>query len=79
MLNVKIDKENSNPTIQASGNLPELLNDIAVMIRALHTQFQAADSATAHYFRTGLINMTNDPNSPMWKALGNQTGIAFRK
>ena len=79
MLKVEINKENGNPVVQASGNIMEILNDIAVMTSALYTQFQAADPNTAHYFRTGFINMTNDPDSPMWKALGNQTGIAYRK
>lgn len=79
MLNVDINKDKGSPIIHASGNLMEILNDIAVMTSALYTQFQAADPTTAQYFRTGFINMTNDPDSPMWKALGNQTGIAYRK
>lgn len=79
MLKIDINKDNGNPVIHASGNIMEILNDIAVMTNTLYTQFQAADTTTAQYFRTGFINMTNDPDSPMWKALGNQTGIVFRK
>ena len=79
MLKVDIDKDNGSPVIHASGSIMEILNDIAVMTSALYTQFQAADPKTAHYFRTSFINMTNAPDSPMWKALGNQTGIAYKQ
>ena len=79
MLKVDISKDGGKPVVHASGNLLEILNDIAVMTSGLYTQFQAADPNTAHYFRTGFINMTNDPDSPMWKALGNQIGIAYLK
>ena len=79
MLKVDINKNEGKPTIHASGNIPEMLNDIAILISALYTQFQAADPVTAHLFRAGFTKMTNDPDGPMWKALGNQTGIAYRK
>ena len=79
MLKVDINKNEGKPTIQASGNIPEMLNDIAVLVSAMYTQFNAADPVTAHLFRSGLTKMTNDPDSPMWKALGDQTGIAYRK
>ena len=57
MLKVDINKDGSKPVVHASGNLMEILNDIAVMTSALYTQFQAADPNTAKLSRSyGLLN-----------------------
>ena len=44
MLKVDINKDGSKPVVHASGNIMEILNDIAIMTSALYTQFQAADA-----------------------------------
>ena len=79
MITAEISKDNPQQYIQASGNIPELMKDLAVLICGLYTQFQNADPNTAALFRTGVENMIKDPNGPAWSTQGNQTGIIFRK
>ena len=79
MIKAYISKENPQQNVQASGNIPELMNDIAFLINGIYTQFQNADPNTAKLFRTGIENMIKDPNGPAWGTPGYQTGIVFRK
>lgn len=79
MIKAEINKENPQQNVQASGNVPELMKDIAILISGIYTQFQNADPKTAKLFRMGIENMVNDPNGPVWNATGNQTGIIFKK
>ena len=79
MIKAEISKDNPQQKVQASGNVPELMNDIAILINGIYTQFQNADPTTAALFRAGVENMIKDPNGPAWGTLGNQTGIIFRK
>lgn len=72
-------KKNAQATITATGSIPELLTDMAVLISGIYTQFKNTSPAAATLFRSGLENMIKDPNGPAWKALGNQTGIIFRQ
>ena len=79
MIRAEISQDNPQQNIQASGSVPDLMKDIAVLINGLYTQFQNADPMTAKLFRIGIENMVNDPNGPVWGSAGNQTGIIFRK
>ena len=83
MLNVEIKRGNSteqgSATITAVGGVPELLNDIAVLVSSIYNQFNAASPDSAALFHDGLKNMANDPNSPLWKPVNGQTGIIFPK
>lgn len=79
MIKAEISKDNPQQNIQASGSVPDLMKDIAVLINGLYAQFQNADPMTAKLFRMGIENMVNDPNGPVWSPTGNQTGIIFRK
>lgn len=79
MIKAEISKENKQQLIRASGNVGELMNDIAVLVNGIYTQLRSADTASALMFRTGMINMLSDRNSPVWQPMGNQTGIVFQK
>lgn len=79
MIKANISKENKNQQIVAEGNVLELVNDLAVLISSIHTQFQNVDPATAWMFRVGLQAVVKDPNGPCWKAVDGQTGIVFPK
>lgn len=79
MIKADISKNNPQQNIQASGNIPELLSDLALLVNGIYTQFQNADPNTAALFRMGVENMIKDPNGPAWGNPGNQTGIVFRK
>lgn len=79
MIKADISKDNKQQLMQASGNVPEILNDIAILVNGIYTQFKNADPITAKLFRMGIENIVKDPNGPMWGTLGNQTGIVFRK
>ena len=65
--------------ITAEGGVPELLNDVALLIGGIYTQFKAADPVTAEMFRIGVTNMVIDGRGALWNAVGNQTGIIIRK
>lgn len=74
-----IIQQNERSTVEASGAIPELLTDIAVLVNAIYTQFSNADPATAEMFRTGLIGFISDKESNVWKPMAGQTGIIFPK
>ena len=78
MIKAEINKENKNQTITAKGNVPEIVNDVAVLINSLYTQFQAVDQVSAAVFRQGLEKLFI-PDSRLWNTNGNQTGIAFTR
>ena len=79
MIKVNISKENKQQDITAAGSVPEILTDVAMLISSIYTQFKNVDPDTAEKFRSGLVNMVQDPNGPAWKAWGNQTGIIFQR
>ena len=79
MIKANISKENATQSIAAEGNVMELVNDVTVLISAIHTQFQNMDPATAWMFRVGLQAVVRDPNGPCWKAVDGHTGIIFPK
>ena len=79
MLDVKIGKGLQKQTIIASGSIPELLGDLAVIVSGIHTQFQNADPTAAVMFRQALQAMVADQDGPCWQAMNNQTGIIFQK
>ena len=79
MLDVKIGKRFPKQTITAAGSIPELMNDLAILLSGIHTQFQNADPATALMFRQGVQAMVRDTNGPCWQPANNQTGIIFQK
>lgn len=78
MIRANISKENTKQIIEATGSIPELLNDVAVLLSGIYNQFNAVSPAAAKLFKTGIENMVKDPNSVVWQAGGNQTGIAFQ-
>lgn len=79
MIKATISRQNETQVITAEGNVMELVNDVTVLISAIHTQFQNMDPATAWMFRVGLQAVVRDPNGPCWKAADGQTGIIFPK
>ena len=79
MIKANLSKENTQQDIVAAGSVQEILTDVALLIGSIYTQFKNADPMTATLFRTGIVNMAQDPDGPMWKAMGNQTGIIFRQ
>lgn len=83
MLKVDIKKgtpeEKGRANIEANGSIPELLNDVAVLVSSVYNQFKAASPSAAVLFRRGLENMVKDPNSPMWTAVEGQSGIIIPK
>ena len=76
MLNVRIKKDEKT-VIEATGNVPELMADVAVLVSGIYNQFLVASPDTAEMFRTGMINLTNDENGPMWRPVDGQKGIIF--
>ena len=78
MIKVNISRENEKQVIEAKGDIPELLTDLALQISGIYNQFQSADPDTAAAFRQGLQGMVADPDGPCWKVLGNITGIIFQ-
>ena len=79
MIKANISKGNATQVVNAEGNVMELVNDVTVLINAIHTQFQNMDPATAWMFRVGLQAVVRDTNGPCWKAVDGQTGIIFPK
>lgn len=79
MLKVDISRENKQQTVQAAGSIPEVMNDVAVLLSSIYNQFNAVSPAAAKLFRKGIENMLRDPKGEVWKAAGSQTGIIFRK
>ena len=73
------EQEKGCATITAVGGVPELLNDVAVLISGIYNQFNAVSPASAALFRTGIENMAKDTNSPLWQAVDGQTGIVLPK
>lgn len=78
MLKTDINKENKRQIIEASGSIPELMNDVAVVLSGIYNQFNAVSPAAAKHFKQGIENMVKDPNGAVWKSITKQTGIAFR-
>ena len=78
MIKANINKVNKQQTIEATGSIPELMNDVAVLLSGIHSQFNAVSPAAAKLFKQGIENMVKDPKGAMWQAGGNQTGIAFQ-
>lgn len=78
MIQATISKKNNQQTITAVGDVPELMNDLAILVNGLYSQLMAANPATGIQFRFGLIGMLSDIESPVWKPMGNQTGITFQ-
>lgn len=79
MIKAIISKENEKVTIEAEGNVGELLNDTAILVNAVYTQLKNADPVSALMFRQGLKGMVDDPGSPLWQAMDGQVGIIFPK
>lgn len=79
MLKANISKENKQQTVQAAGSIPEVMNDVAVLLSSIYNQFNAISPAAAKLFRKGMENMLRDPKGEVWKAAGNQTGVIFRR
>ena len=79
MIQANISKENKQQTITATGSVPELLGNIAVLIGGIYTQFKNTSPGTALLFRQGVMNMVNDPNAPVWQTQSGQIGIVFQK
>ncbi len=77
MIRANISRENKQQIIVATGSIPEMVNDVAVLLNGIYNQFNAASPAAAKLFRKGVEDMVKDPNGTIWKAAGNQTGIAF--
>ena len=79
MIQANIAKENEKQIVHASGDIPELLTDIIVLVSGIYTQLKSASPETAEQFRSAVTKVAQDQNSPMWKAIDGQTGIVFRK
>lgn len=77
MIKANISKENATQVVTAEGNVMELVNDVTLLISAIHTQFQNMDPTTAWMFRVGLQAVVRDTTGPCWKAADGQTGIIF--
>lgn len=78
MLKTNINKNNEKQIIEASGSIPELLNDLAVVLSGIYNQFKAVSPSAAVLFKRGVERMIKDPNGKVWNAGNGQTGIAFR-
>lgn len=78
MLKAKICRDEKT-VIEATGSVTELMADVAVLVSGIYNQFLAASPDTAAMFRTGLTNLANDGNGPMWRPVDGQTGIVFPK
>lgn len=78
MLKAKVCKDEKT-VVEASGSVPELLNDIAVLVSSIYNQLGAAGPYPAMAFRTGLTNLVKDEGSPMWRPVEGQSGIIFPK
>ena len=78
MIQATISKKNNQQTITAVGDVPELMNDLAILVNGLYSQLMAANPAEAAKFRFGMIGMLSAIDSPVWKPMGNQTGITFQ-
>ena len=79
MIKANINKDNKMHIIDTSGDVSDLMGDIAILVSGIYTQLRNSDPAAALMFRTGLQNMAADLKGPMWQSLGNQTGIVFTK
>lgn len=78
MIQANISKKNNQQTITAVGDVPELMNDLAIIVNGIYGQLQTASPSAAAQFRFALIGMLSAIDSPVWKPMGNQTGITFR-
>lgn len=76
MIKAHIEKGSNTVSVTARGGVPELMNDMALLVSGVHAQLQAADPMVAAMFRTGVINMAMDLNGPFWNT--RQTGIIIQ-
>lgn len=79
MIKAHISKDNKQQIISTTGNIEELLSDVAILVSGIYTQLRNSDPVSALMFRTGVKNAANDPMGPMWQSHGDQTGIVFSK
>ena len=78
MIKANISKKTNQQTVTATGAVPELMNDLAIIISGIYNQLKTANPAEAVQFRFGMIGMLSAANSPVWTPMGNQIGITFR-
>ena len=78
MILASISQKNKQQTITASGDIPELMNDLAIIVNGIYNQLKSANPAVAAQFRFGMIGMISAIDSPVWTPLGNQTGIVLK-
>lgn len=78
MIEAKI-RSDITSTVDAAGTVPELLEDVALLINVIYNQFSNVDPGAAEMFRIGLRGFINDKNSAVWKPTEGMTGIIFPK
>ena len=78
MLKTNIDKNNPKQVIGATGSIPEMVNDLVVLLSGIHTQLRAVSPAAAELFRVAVQKLVADDGGPCWTGKGNQTGIALQ-
>lgn len=68
MLKVDIDKRGGGgATITAQGDIIEILADTGLTINGIHMQLKRSDPVLAQLYRSELIRLLTDPNTPLWK------------
>lgn len=77
---LKATIENTDNTmkvsVNASGSVAELAEDIARLMNALYTQIRAGDEEDAEKFRYFLSRLTDD-DSPVWIPTSPDTGLSI--
>ena len=79
MLKVNICDSNSHKCVEvtASGHVDEIIIDSAIMCAGLHANLKKTDPKLARLFRSKLIQLLTDPDSPVWDAPPSENGVVI--
>lgn len=74
---LSIEVQNGNAKIKASGSLKELTADIALIVSDIYSQLLQSNEDCAHVFRSAMIHVMADPDSPVWSEHAHLDGFGI--
>ena len=79
MLRVNICESASHKHVEvtASGHVDEIIVDSAIMFAGLHANLKKTDPKLARLFRSKLIQLLTDPDTPVWDAPPSENGVVI--
>ena len=77
MLKIEINCKPGIHSVQASGNMEDVIIDLCTAINALHTQIKRSNEEAAACFRRAMAAVCVDEDSPVWGREAPGGGIAI--